>query len=166
MKAKNLILGLVVVLSLALALPGAVLADNITEVTGNVVEGYTFTAPAAIGLGDMEPGQTATGESVGGQAGRLEGNHAAGYSVKAKDMNTSDTGRMTVGVNVLSQLLQISSDGTDYMTLDTEVAFFTTGAGPGSWDIPLHVKQVVTYEDPVATGYSITITFTVTENTP
>jgi hypothetical protein len=35
--------------------------------------------------------------------------------------------------------------------------------GYGPHDLPFHVSQMVTYTDVVAEGYTITITFTVTE---
>ena len=159
MKKKILTLGAVLTLVAVLVVPGAVLATT-TDVTGDVIEGYTFTPPPGIGLGSMTPGTPKTGDS----AGSLEGNNAAGYTVKAKDDKTPYTGYMTVGTDVLENLLEISSDGTNYMTIDTEKTFLTTSA-PGEDAVPLYAKQDVTYSDPVATGYTITITFTVTPNT-
>ena len=157
MKAKNLMLGLVVVLSLALALPGAVLADNTTGVTGNVVAGYTFTAPAAIGLGDMTLGQ----ENRASSTGELSGNHPSGYTVAGKDIKPTNTGYMVSGEDALFHPLMLSQDEETYASAGLETTFLTT-AGPGTDQVPFYVSQLVLFDDPVATAYTITITFTVT----
>ena len=155
-------LGAAVALALALALPGVVIAsDGSTNVTGNVEEGYTFTAPSAIALGDMKPGTTATGNSTDG---RLDGNSATGYTVTGRDEKTPDAGFMVVSTNTLTHKLEISKEDASYDYADTGKIFLDTDDITGE-DISLYVRQLVTYEDPVAEGYSITITFTVNGST-
>jgi len=161
MKAKNLILGLVVVLGLALALPGAVLATDTTEVTGNVVQGYNFIAPAGIGLGEMTLGQ----ENRASSTGELSGNHPSGYTVKGEDTKEGDDrGYMVSGDDVLYNPLMLSDDGVTYTAAYWETTFLET-TEPGTDAVPFYVSQYVLFDDPLG-DYSITITFTVTENTP
>jgi len=162
MKAKNLILGLVVVLSLALALPGAVLATDTTEVTGSVTEGYTFTAPSAIALGSMAP--SATPYKASSTNGRLDGNNPAGYTVTGVDEEAGNQGHMVSGSNVLGSKLKISNADSGYVDADTTKTFLDTSEITGA-GIALYVSQVVSYADPVATGYTITISFTVNPKT-
>ena len=162
MRTKNLILGLVVVLSLALALPGAVLATDTTEVTGSVTEGYTFTAPSTVTLGSMAP--SATPHKASSTDGRLDGNNAAGYTVTGIDAKETSTGYMVSGSNVLTNKLKTSDADTDYVDADTEKVFLDTFGITGA-DIALYVSQVISYADPVATGYTITISFTVNPKT-
>ena len=158
MKKKILTLGMVLALVSVLVAPGAVLAT--TEVTGTVIEGYTFSAPDAIGLGDMTPGTPKTGNS----AGSLEGNNPDGYTVKGIDDKGSNTGYMVSGTDALTNMLQMGPDAGVANTAATETTFLTTG-GPGSDSVPFYVSQEVTYDDLVQSGYTITITFTVTQNT-
>jgi len=159
MKKRILTLGVVLVLVSVLAAPGAVLAT--TEVTGTVTEGYTFTAPSTVGLGSMAPGATATGDSTG----NLEGNNPDGYTVKGIDEKGSDTGYMVSGTDALTNKLYMGATAAVPNTADTETTFLTT-SGPGSDSVPFYVSQEVTYDDLVQSGYTITITFTVTPNTP
>ena len=158
MKKKILTLGMVLTLVAVLVAPGAVLAT--TEVTGDVVEGYTFTAPSAIELGSMTPGTPATGSSTDGS---LVGNNPAGYTVTGIDEAVSDTGYMVSGANVLASKHEISDEDANYVNADTEKTFVDT-SGPTDAAVSLYVSQDVAYTDTVATGYSITITFTVTPN--
>lgn len=161
MKKNILMLGAAVALAVALALPGAVIAsDGTTDVIGQVVEEYTFTAPSTVDLGNMEPtDEHYTGNSTDGM---LEGNNPTGYTVTGKDMKDNDTGHMVSGDDVLHYPLSIGSGG-DTCPADSETTFLTTD-GPGRDAVPLYVSQYVTLVDP-AGQYSITITFTVTANT-
>ena len=159
MKAKNLMLGLVVVLSLALALPGAVLATDTTEVTGSVTEGYTFTAPSTVTLGSMAP--SATPHKASSTDGRLDGNDPAGYTVTGIDAKETNRGYMVNGSSVLTNKLKISNSDSEYIDANSNKTFLDTSGITGA-DIALYVSQVVSYADPVATGYTVTITFTVT----
>jgi len=167
MKKKILTLGMVLVLVSVLAVPGAVLAT--TEVTGNVIEGYTFTAPTEIPLGDMTPGATATGNS----AGSLEGNDPAGYTVKGIDENATVTagymlivggGTLAAPDYILTNKLKMGDTGAVPNNADVLTTFLDESA-PGTYSVPFYVSQEVTYDDPVADGYTITITFTVTPKT-
>ncbi len=161
---KKRILTLIITLALlaALAPPMAVFAAGTTsDVTGGVVTGYTFSAPSAISLGDMTPGTPATGNSTDGN---LTGNNAAGYTVTGTDANTgAGTGCMISGANTLHNKLLIGPAASPTDTADTVVSFLST-SGITDEAISLYVSQLATFDDVVATGYSITITFTVTAN--
>ena len=159
MKKRILTFGVVLVLVMVLVVPGAVLATDTTEVTGTVTEGYTFTAPSTVGLGSMAPSATPyTGNSTDG---RLDGNNPAGYTVTGIDAKGTDTGKMVSGSDVLTEKLKISKEDASYVDADTQKTFLDSGGITGT-DISLYVSQEVTYADPVASGYTITITFTVT----
>ena len=157
MKKKILTLGVVLVLAAVLAVPGAVLATT-TEVTGTVTEGYTFTAPSTVGLGSMAPSATAYKANSAG--GRLDGNNTNGYTVTGTDAKGTDKGYMVSGLDVLTTKLRISKEDASYVDADTVKTFLDTGGITGE-DISLYVLQFVSYLDPVASGYTITITFTV-----
>ncbi len=161
MKKRILTLGVVLVLVSVLAVPGAVLAADTTNVTGNVIQGYTFTAPSAISFGNMAP--SATPHKGSSTDGSLQGNNPAGYTVTGIDAKVSDTGYMVSGSNVLTNKLEISNVDGSYGNADTAQTFVSTTA-PTSTTVSLYVSQVVAYDDPVATNYSITITFTVVPN--
>ena len=126
-----------------------------------MIEGYTFTPPSAIALGDMTPGTTAAGSSTDGS---LVGNDPAGYTVTGIDEKGTDTGYMVSGANVLGSKHQISDADAGYINADTVKQFVNT-FGPTDVAGSLYVHQYVGYADTVATGYSITITFTVTPKT-
>jgi len=154
-----------------LATPTAVLATDTTEVTGTVIEGYMFTAPSAVALGNMTPGTTATGNSTDGS---LVGNNAAGYTVKGIDQNTEvtkgymlieGTGNLTDPQYILTNKLYMGPTAAVPYTADVLTTFLDESA-PGTYSVPFYVSQEVTYADPVADGYTITITFTVTPKTP
>ena len=162
MKKRILTLGVVLVLVSILVLPGAVLGANTTEVTGTVTEGYTFTAPSTVALGGMAP--SGTSYKANSADGRLDGNNALGYTVTGIDAKSPDKGKMVSGGNVLANRLEISNADADYVPADTTKTFLDTSGITGA-DISLYVSQLVTYSDPVATGYTITITFTVTTKT-
>jgi len=120
--------------------------------------GYTFTAPPAIGLGGMAPGTTATGNSNGS----LVGDNSDGYTVTGIDAKTTDTGYMVSGSYVLANKLSMGPSADNLGPTDVSQTFLDE-YGYGPHDVPFHVSQMVAYTDAVATGYTITITFTVTE---
>lgn len=120
--------------------------------------GYTFTAPPAIGLGGMAPGTTATGNSTGS----LAGGNSAGYTVTGIDVKSANKGYMVSGGNVLTNKFQIGPTSNTLGPADASQTFLDVSAA-GTYDVPFYVSQTVAYTDAVATGYSITITFTVTE---
>ena len=157
MKKKILTLGMVLALVVVLVVPGAVLANGTTEVTGTVTEGYTFTAPSTVALGSMAP--SVTPYKANSADGRLDGNNAAGYTVTGIDEKETDKGCMVSGDDVLTHKLKISNADADYVDADTTKTFLDTSGVTGA-DISLYVSQLVTYLDPTATGYSIIITLT------
>jgi len=120
--------------------------------------GYTFTAPPAIGLGGMAPGTTATGNSTGS----LVGDHSAGYTVTGVDAKTTNTGYMVSGSYVLANELSMGPAADNLGPADASQTFLDVSAA-GTYDVPFYVSQSVAYTDAVAEGYTITITFTVTE---
>ena len=63
MKKKILTLGVVLALVGVLAAPMAALATT-TDVGGNVIQGFTFTAPDPVVLGSMAPGTPKTGYTI------------------------------------------------------------------------------------------------------
>ena len=160
MKKRILTLGMVLTLVAVLVAPSAVLATT-TGVTGNVIEGYTFTPPTAIELGSMTPGTPETGNS----AGSLEGNDAAGYTVDGVDAKMGNTGYMVSGTDALTNMLLFGPAASPTATADTVTNFLTTGGITPATTVPFYVSQTATYADPVQSGYTITITFTVTPQT-
>jgi hypothetical protein len=120
--------------------------------------GYTFTAPPAVGLGGMAPGTTGTGNSTGS----LTGDNTDGYTVTGMDAKTTNTGYMVSGGNVLANRLQIGPASNSLGPADASQTFLDVSAA-GTYDVPFHVSQSIAYTDAVATNYTITITFTVTE---
>ncbi len=135
---------------------------GVTVLRLNLNPGYTFSAPSAISLGSMAPGSTATATS---SDGTLVGDNAAGYTVTGVDVKTDNKGYMVSGVNVLHNKLEIgpSASPTPPLTFgpaDTARTFLSTSSA-GIVALSLYVSQVVAYNDVVATGYTITITFTV-----
>jgi hypothetical protein len=120
--------------------------------------GYTFTAPPAMVLGGMAPGTTATGNSTGS----LVGGNSAGYTVTGIDAKTANKGYMVSRGDVLANRFQIGRASDTLGPADTVQTFLDVSA-PGTYDVPFYVAQLVAYNDTVATGYTITITFTVTE---
>ena len=170
MKKKILTLGMVLTLVAVLVAPNAVLAVT-TDVTGDVIEGYTFTAPSAIALGSMTPGTTASGSSTDGS---LVGNDPDGYIVTGTDKNTEVTagymlilgeGTQAAPDYILGSRHEISDIDAGYVSADTVKQFVNT-FGPTDVTVSLYVHQYVAYTDTAATGYTITITFTVTPNSP
>ena len=121
MKKKILTLGMVLALVSVLVMPTAALATT-TDVTGDVVAGYTFTAPSAIALGSMTPGTAATGDS----AGWLEGNNALGYKVDGVDTKGTDTGKMVSGANVLTDKLKMGATAAVPNDADVVTSFLGT----------------------------------------
>ena len=120
--------------------------------------GYTFAAPDPIGLGGMAPGTTATGSSTGS----LVGDNSDGYIVTGIDAKTENKGYMVSGENVLTNRLLMGRAADNLGPADASQTFLDE-YGYGPHDLPFHVSQMVTYTDVVAEGYTITITFTVTE---
>ena len=169
MKKRILTLGVVVVLVSVLAVPVVVIADGSTAVTGDVEQGYTFTAPTAIGLGTMTPGTPKPGDS----GGWLEGNNAPGYIVKGIDQNATvtagymlieGTGTLDAPQYILNNKLKMGDTAAVPNDADVLTTFLTTSDVTDE-AVPFYVSQTATYADPVQSGYTITITFTVTQNT-
>jgi len=120
--------------------------------------GYTFTAPSAIGLGGMAPGAIASGNSTGS----LVGVNSAGYTVTGIDTKTTNRGYMVSGSYVLADRLLMGPAADNLGPADVSQTFLDVNEA-GTYDVPFYVTQSVAYTDAIATGYTITITFTVTE---
>ncbi|NVM23604.1 MAG: hypothetical protein HWN68_17710 [Desulfobacterales bacterium] len=120
---------------------------------------FTFTAPTAIALGPMAPGSTYPASSTGS----LTGNNPTGYTVTGIDLKGTNTGFMVApGPYVLGEKLLMGPAASPTNTADTVTTFLTTSAA-GTDPVPFFINQAVGYTDAVATGYTITITFTVTK---
>jgi len=120
--------------------------------------GYIFTAPPAVGLGGMAPGATGTGNSTGS----LAGDNSAGYTVTGMDAKASNSGYMVSGSYVLANKLLLGPAADNLGPADTSQTFLDVSEA-GTYDVPFYVSQSIAYTDAIATGYTITITFTVTE---
>jgi len=123
-----------------------------TPVTGNVVKAFYIdvTAPSAIVLGDMRQGETATGQSD--TAGSVDTN-AATWSVEAKDETNGGYMRLSDSTP-LTNKLQIGKSVGNYADANVGISYVDATS------LPFYVSQAVELSDVVATGYSITITFT------
>ena len=156
------------IIGLALALIGVFIAplaafatDGTTDITGNVTSGYTFNTPPTIPLGTMS-----TGTNTGNSSGNITGNNADGYTVSAVDAKGSNTGYMvsTPSGHVLANKFKIGSSAGSVDTADVSRTLYT-GSGPVSnVAVPLYISQTITATDVAASGYTITITYTVTAN--
>lgn len=120
--------------------------------------GYIFTAPPAIALGSMHPGTPAIGNS----SGSVSGDNSAGYIVTGIDAKAENTGSMVSGEDVLTNKFQMGPSAEDLGDADVAQTFLNA-SGAGQHEVPFYVSQVVTWEDPAADNYTITITFTVIE---
>ena len=78
------------------------------------------------------------------------------------DAKAINTGYMVTPRIVLANKFQIGPASNSLGPADAPQTFLDVSAA-GTYDVPFHVSQSVAYTDTVATGYSITITFTVTE---
>lgn len=166
MKKKILTLGIVLALVSVLVMPTAALATT-TDVGGDVIEGYTFTAPTPVEFGNMNPNDT---PSTADTTGYLQGNNAGGYNVKGIDANTDGTtkGFMLIGppatpTSILENKLKMGDTVAVPNDADVETTFLDTSTITDEI-VPFYVSQTVEFTDPIATGYTITITFTVTQN--
>ena len=163
MKKKILTLGTVLVMVAVLVLPTAVLAqgDGATNVGGDVVQGFIFSAPTGVVFGDRNPNAT---PSLDYTTGWLQGNSITGYNVVGVDAKTTSKGYMVAtGPTVLSNML-LFGPISPTTTADTSTNFLATG-GITNELVPFYVSQTVEFTDPVANNYSITIEFTVTQGT-
>jgi hypothetical protein len=165
-KMRKRILGIAMALAMivVMALPMGVSAapeGDTTDITGDIGGGYSFTAPTDLDLGAMTLGATKTGNAT---AGNLTGNNVGGYTVTGVDAKGTNTGKMVSGANVLTNKFKIGKDAGSVADSDSsQTLLAATGAG-GSFSIPLYVSQDVEFDDPAASDYTITITFTVTAN--
>jgi hypothetical protein len=69
---------------------------------------------------------------------------------------------MVSGGNVLANKFLRGPASDELGPADASQTFLDVSAA-GTYDVPFHVSQMVAYTDTVAEGYTITITFTVTE---
>jgi len=163
-KGKKLLISLLAAVALVAVMVAPVMAaTDTTEITGDVPVILELTAPSAIAFGDMDLGlNTATSIPPDGE---VKCNNPTGYTLTVEDTKTTDKGHMTVGANTLdSPLLITIGDLTDSdVTVSRTVA--TTAAG-SEGIYPLSATQIVKATDTVATGYTITLTLTLTANNP
>ncbi len=161
MKKKIMAISMSLTLIAILAAPlGVYAADGTTSITGNVVSSYTFMPPTAISLGSMSLGSTVTGSN----SGTLTGSDPLGYTVSAIDAKGgANAGYMVNGNNsVLQNKFKIGKDTLSLADSDAARILLDVSSAPNSASVPLYVSQQIALTDPVATGYTITITFTVT----
>ncbi len=172
MKSRPLKLGMVFVLVAAMAVPAAVLADDTTDVTGEIRGAeITVTAPDEIDLEVLQwgenPGQSEGSVTVAANSwgpGDLE------FTLTAIDEGITDpkdgtAGHMRFYDDVgnewvkLSTKLLISPDDDDWKEADLMIRWDWSGESPGTYPFTLHVNQWIdTVEQPG--DYEITITFT------
>jgi hypothetical protein len=162
MKKRMLTFGAVLVLVIVLAVPGVVLGDDTTVVTGTVMGGYVFEAPWAVELGNMG-GAGITWYAHTSTPGYFWGNSPAGYTVTGADLKGTNPGYMTTsGGTPLTNKLEISDEEfTGYVTADVGITYVDS-TGPAAESIDLYVSQLVDYTDEPG-EYSMVITFTITE---
>jgi len=146
--------GLLLAMALALLLIGTV------GLPAEANPGYTFVAPAAISLGSMTPRPAPyTSNSMG----TLMGDNPGGYTVTAVAANTTNTGYMISGGNVLHDKLKIGKDAGNLADSNTVSMLLDTSSNvTDNVTVPLYVSQLILGTDNVSNGYSITIVYTVT----
>ncbi len=120
--------------------------------------GYTFTAPSDISLGNMA---ARVAPYTGSASGNLTGDNANGYTVTAVDAKPNNTGYMVNSSNVLHNKFQIGNSASSVADSDTARTLLNISSPPTNVIVPLYVSQQIAYNDPIATQYRITITFTV-----
>ena len=150
MKRKKLLISLASIAALAAVLAVPVMAQDSTEITGEVAPFIEVTAPSDINLGVMAAGDN-TGSSD--TSGSVLCN-AEFWEVMARDEKDTNCGYMVSGENALGNMFQIGEDGMSYGLANTGITY---QGNPTT--LPLFVKQEVTQDDP-ASFYVITITFT------
>jgi hypothetical protein len=145
------------VLVCVLAIPIAALADD-TVVTGEVPDAIAVTAPGTFAM-DLDPSDsqpvTSTAKTV-----HVDANGDLTWNLKAAG---SDAGKMasTTASDTLDAAMVLSAAGGagDVSLTGTAQDIYAAHAA-GSADISTTFKQTVSYLDPVAADYSITVTFT------
>ena len=125
--------------------------------TASAEPGYTFTVSGNISLGDMFPRVL---PYVSNSNNSLTGDNPNGYTVTAKDEKTPNAGYMVSGGEVLHDKFKIGATAETVDTADAARTLLNTSA-PGTNSVPLYINQKVNYNDAVANGYTITITYTV-----
>ena len=70
---------------------------------------------------------------------------------------------MVSGTNVLGNKLKVGPPRNLMTYCDGESTLMTT-ADNGTHTIPLYVSQIINFDDPAVSGYTITLTYTVTAN--
>ena len=176
MKRTILVLGVVMALVAAMALPMAVLAaTDTTALTGTLGQTFVLTAPSPFGLGiGGVAGSFALGTNTGSSAapGSVVTN-AKSWTLTVADAKTLTKGYMTSGGDVVASeltnaiLVGTTAGTVDVITAPTSVyqtalqAAAGYGAPGNTYSIPLFAKQVVAPGD-VNGSYSITLTYTVT----
>jgi hypothetical protein len=125
--------------------------------TASADSDYTFNASGSLSLGNMFPQDL---PFVGNTGNSLTGSNPNGYTVTAVDAKVANTGYMVTGANVLHNKFKIGATALSLDTADVAQTLLNT-SGPGTSAVPLYVSQNIDYNDAIANGYTITITYTV-----
>ena len=150
MKGKKLLIGLVSVIALAAIIAVPVMAQDSTEITGEVLPFIEITAPSDISLGIMAIGNN---DGFSDTPGSVLCNTEY-WAVMAQDEKETNRGYMVSGANALGNMFQISEDGFVYEPANPGITY---AGNPTA--LPLYVKQEITQDD-LTGAYIITITFT------
>ena len=150
MKGKKLLIGLVSLIALAAIIAVPVMAQDSTEITGEVLPFIEITAPSDINLGIMAIGNN---DGVSNTPGSVLCN-AEFWAVMARDEKETNCGYMVSESNVLGNMFQISEDSFVYESANPGITY---AGNPTA--LPLYVKQEITQDD-LTGAYIITITFT------
>lgn len=163
MKSTRYLLSLATVMLLVgLMLVPAVptLADvDTTDITGNVTESISITAPPAFSLVDMSIGDYPDNQATS-ENGTVECN-TDNWSVVVEDsVWATYEGCMHVGAYTLANAIQVQKKDTTYEVMDADGVIRLPDELAGSQDFTLTVRQKIVYTDYATTGYSITLKLT------
>ena len=170
MKKRILILGMVLALVAAMAMPMVALAGSTgtTEVSGQIAWEYTITPPAAITLGTFNTAKDyeATGKSI---SVSTTDPTITMCGIKVKDTKGTDVGFLMNGAIKLTNPLQVMGGALTYSPLTEERTLRIDStpildAGMSNFG----VKQTIASGDltKAAGSYSLTLTFTATFSAP
>jgi hypothetical protein len=155
---RILTLGIALVLMAALVIPGVVIAQETTTVTGTIGEAeITITAPGTVAFGSFVWGENIAqsvnnGTVIISETGSRNASQVD-WQVTAKDVTNG--GYMTSGAHNLTDQLEISKDGSTYEVATTGITYYGTGSGP----LPFWAKQNIVGDEWEGV-YTLTITCT------
>lgn len=151
-------LALAMLLVAVMVVPAMAANPDDTVIDGDVGSTIDITAPGDFSLGSMPAGQTTTS---GVQNGMVYAN--AAWSMTAQDEKGTNTGYMVSGGTPLLNEMEISDDGStwcDASGATTQLVYSGSATGSAGASFDFYAQQYVSYDDVVATNYTITITFT------